>query len=66
MSKTGDSIKPKKAILPLVILVVGIIGYLLFYNYTYSSLKIKTDKVNVIEYGTEKYNLKKFIKNADN
>ena len=64
MSKTGDSIKPKKAILPLVILVVGIIGYLLFYNYTYSSLKIKTDKVNVIEYGTEKYNLKKFIKNS--
>lgn len=64
MSKIGDSIKPRKAILPLVILVVGIIGYLLFYNYTYSHLSIKTDKVNVIEYGTEKYNLKKFIKNS--
>ena len=65
MSKIGNSVKPRRVIIPFIVLLMGITGYLLFYNYTYSNLTIKTDKVNVIEYGTENYNLKKFIKSSN-
>lgn len=62
MSKKTKSVKPKIILLNLLILALGIAGYFVFYNYTYSSLDIKTANNKVIEYGTKKYDLSKFIK----
>ena len=64
MSKIGSSVKPRVIMLDILILMLGIAGYYMFYNYTYSTLDIKTKSELVLEYGTEKYNLKKFIKSS--
>lgn len=63
--KKSKSVKPKYLILPVLVLLVGITGYFIFYNYIYSSLELTTNKDLVIEYGSGSYNLNKFIKKSN-
>lgn len=65
MSKKSNSGKLKVVLLNILVLTMGIAGYFVFYNYTYNSLEIKTSKDKTIEYGTEKYDLSKFIKESN-
>ena len=63
--KKSKSVKPRYLILPVLVLLVGIFGYFIFYNYIYSSLELTTNKDLVIEYGSGSYNLNKFIKKSN-
>ena len=63
--KKSKSVKPRYLILPVLVLLVGVAGYFIFYNYIYSSLELTTSKDLVIEYGSGSYNLNKFIKKSN-
>ena len=65
MNNKDKSIRPKVIIIEIVVLLLGVLGYALFYNHVYAELNVEIDKTKVIEYGSKKYNLSDFLLNSN-
>lgn len=56
-----------KRLIGLVLLVVFMLycGYVYYYNYTYKNITVELKKNTTVEYGSDKFNIKKVIKNIN-
>lgn len=61
MNNKDESIRLGVTIIELLLILLGVLGYIIFYNYIYERLSVKVDTTKVIEYGSKKYDLNDFI-----